>query len=463
MEDINELKEQRSHLLRTNQDIIDRADKEGRAIDDNEQRMFNENERQAGVLENQIKEIERHNEFKKRAALALAETNKPVTPPNVATAPSMQADDRIPEITMYRSGGLKAFKREFDAYKSGQWIRATLYGDKRAQSWCREHGVTAEIDRKAAALRAHSEGTNASGGVLVPDAFEQSVIDLREQYGVFRRNCKVYPMGSDVLTIARRATGLTAAFVDEASSLTESSKTWNPVKLIAKKLGVLAYYSTELSEDAYISIADDLAQESAYAFALKEDQCGFIGDGTSTYGGITGVNTKLEDTSGGQLAGAVDAGATVDSLGEVTAAVLAKLLAALPQYAQNGAKFFCSQAAFSLIFERLAVSAGGNTMSIINGSYTPSYLGHPIEISQTLFADSGATAGNNKIMLMYGNLMLAAAMGDRRGIRYGESEHIKFVEDQIAIKATERFDINVHDVGDTTTAGPIVGLMGQTS
>lgn len=462
MDDINELKDQRSHLLRTNQDIVDRADKEGRPIDDNEQRLFNENEHQSDVLKKKIEEIERHNEFKKRAAVALDETTKPAPVPKQKGTSLNSDDDRIPEICMYRAGNLKAFKRDYDAYKSGQWIRATLYGDKRAQAWCREHGVTAEMDRKASNLRSHAEGTNAAGGVLVPDAFEQTVIDLRETYGVFRRNCKVYPMGSDVLNIARRASGLTASFVEEETALTESSKTWNPVKLVAKKLGVLAYYSTELSEDAYISIADDLAQESAYAFALKEDQCGFIGTGTSTYGGITGVNAKLEDTTGGQLAGAIDAGSGIDSLGEVTAAVLAKLIAALPQYAQAGAKFYCSQAAFSLIFERLAVSAGGNTMAIINGSYTPSYLGHPIEISQTLFSNSGATAGNNKIMLMYGNLMLAAAMGDRRGIRYGQSEHIKFVEDQIAIKATERFDINVHDVGDTTTAGPIVGLMGET-
>jgi hypothetical protein len=41
-------------------------------------------------------------------------------------------------------------------------------------------------------------------------------------------------------------------------------------------------------EDAIISIADDLAEEIVYAFSLKEDQCGFIGDGTSTYGGIVG-------------------------------------------------------------------------------------------------------------------------------------------------------------------------------
>jgi hypothetical protein len=51
--------------------------------------------------------------------------------------------------------------------------------------------------------------------------------------------------------------------------------------------------STELAEDAVISIADDLAQEMGYAFAVAEDAAGWTGDGTSTYGGISGVKTKL--------------------------------------------------------------------------------------------------------------------------------------------------------------------------
>ncbi len=65
------------------------------------------------------------------------------------------------------------------------------------------------------------------------------------------------------------------------------------MRLTAKKLMVLTKYSNELNEDAVLNIGDDLAGEIAYAFALKEDQCGFLGDGTSTYGGITGVTTAL--------------------------------------------------------------------------------------------------------------------------------------------------------------------------
>ena len=52
-------------------------------------------------------------------------------------------------------------------------------------------------------------------------------------------------------------------------------------------------------------------------------------------------------------------------------------------------------------------------------------------------------------------------MGDRRGMTISRSTEYKFAEDQIAIKGTERFDINVHNTGDNTTPGSIVALMGE--
>ena len=41
--------------------------------------------------------------------------------------------------------------------------------------------------------------------------------------------------------------------------------------MVAKKLAALTLWSSELNEDAMISIGDDLAGEIAYAFSQKED------------------------------------------------------------------------------------------------------------------------------------------------------------------------------------------------
>src|SRR4029077_10220309 len=104
------------------------------------------------------------------------------------------------------------------------------------------------------------------GGFLVPEVLERAIIDLREDYGVFRQLARIRPMASDFVTIPRRTGGLTAVPIGEGSDITESTKGWNNVNLTARKWAVLAKYSSELAEDAIISIAEDLSGEIAYAF-----------------------------------------------------------------------------------------------------------------------------------------------------------------------------------------------------
>jgi HK97 family phage major capsid protein len=67
----------------------------------------------------------------------------------------------------------------------------------------------------------------------------------------------------------------------------------------------------------------------------------------------------------------------------------------------------------------------------------------------------------NKIIALFGDLTLAASFGDRRQteIQISDSALNAFEQDELAIRGTERFDINVHDAGDSSTTGPIVGLL----
>jgi HK97 family phage major capsid protein len=104
----------------------------------------------------------------------------------------------------------------------------------------------------------------------------------------------------------RRASGVTAYYVGENASITESQKGWDQITLTAKKLACLTRISTELAEDAAINVADDLAREMAYALATAEDTAGWNGDGSSTYAGITGVKTKFVAGVGSYVS-AVDA------------------------------------------------------------------------------------------------------------------------------------------------------------
>ena len=67
--------------------------------------------------------------------------------------------------------------------------------------------------------------------------------------------------------------------------------------------------------------------------------------------------------------------------------------------------------------------------------------------------ESGSYAANSAVAL-FGDLTLAASFGDRRQttIQISDAALNAFEQDELAIRGTERFDINVHDLG------PIVAL-----
>lgn len=353
-------------------------------------------------------------------------------------------------------GKLKSFKDARAAYRSGKFLQAVLGRSEEAMRFCKDNGL----------IRAAQSGdTSSLGGALVPEEFESAVIDLRNTYGVFRANANVVPMNSDTKIRPRRTGGLTAYAVGAGDAITESNKTWDNVSLVAKKWGVLAKYENELGEDAVISIADDLASEIAYAFAKKEDECGFNGDGSSTYHGIVGVTEKLKGLSAtiANIAG-LQVG-TGNAYSELTLGDIQGLVGKLPSFARRAGnnKFYCSQQFYANVLQRLAQAVGGVTYAEISGQIAQTFFGVPVEIVDVM----PSTEANSQVCLLYGNLAQAAMLGDRRGVSVAmtDSNSTDFASDVMAVRGTTRFDINVHDVGNASAtasareAGPIVGLI----
>lgn len=436
---LNGLLERRGQLSDKMEALVEKATSENRDLTAEEKQAFED-------FDAEFKRIEESIAFEKRVEERKAAAAKPVNVPG---------NDRkkTPAVARVRYSRLRAFKgenAEEDAYLSGMYLRAALMRDSKAAEWCRDNGVVIQ--------KAQSESVNTAGGFLVPSQFEQAIIDLREEYGVFRMQCRLVPMGSDTMTIPRRAGGVTAYFVNENSAITESQKSWGQVQLSAKKMAALSLMSTELAEDAVISIADDLAQEMAYAFSQKEDDSGWNGDGTSTYGGITGVRPRIID--GTHTASAIDGAAGHDTFAEIDATDLANVMGALPKYAERNARWYVSQPGWAVVFQRLVQASGGTTMTELTGAKPQrSYLGYPVVIDQSLPTSTGDLS--NVAMLFFGDLALACRMGERRGITVKTSEDRYFEYDQIGIQATERIDIVAHDLGSNTAAGPLIALIGE--
>lgn len=360
-----------------------------------------------------------------------------------------------PSIAMPSIGRMKSFQNtrqgEAQAYAAGRWIQASLLGDAKSARWCNEHGVGVKS--------ALAGGVATAGGVLVPDELSSSIIRLVEEYGLFRRSTNVLTMSSDTLNRPRRTGGLTAYYVGEGQAGTEDSASWDNVSLVAKKLMILTRMSSEINEDAVIDLADTMAQEIALAFALAEDQAGFNGDGTSSYGGITGAFVKAIDGNHGLAV--VEAASGVDTLPEITATDLINLMAAIPVYARMGSAWYCSPTAQAVVIDAIKIAGGGNTAGDLSELGVPRFLGYPVYVSDVL-PDSVTTVYNDIPMLAFGNLQQAATMGARRDITIALSTEQYWEEDQIGIKGTERYDINVHDLGSATDKSPFAVLIGTT-
>lgn len=436
-----------SNLVSEVEAISTLAEKEKRDITAVEKTRMEEITNADGLLKTHSKEI-----TNLEARLAVLEEAKRVMAPRLneqiaaTQSASGESDDsdvianiKIPAKAR-RSFDNKAFTNEREAYAAGQWCLATIGNKPKAKQWCIDNGV----------MNSQSEGVNTAGGFLVPDFFETSIIRIVESYGVFRQNAYVYPMGSDTVKVPRRTSGYTVYYVGENATITASDMAFNQISLVAKKAAILTQISNELNEDEVVGLAGLMSQEFGYALALAEDQAGFLGDGSSTYGGIVGLKNKL-------LAGSIfDAASTHTAFSTLSLVDFNKAKGLLPQYNGSVNKWYMSKQGFAQSMELLAVAAGGITTRDIASGMQQTFLGDPVVFTQVLPVTAAAQA--SAIVAYYGDLRMAATMGTRRQMNITSDSSIYFKEDAIAVRCTERYDVNVHEVGTATVAGPIIAL-----
>ena len=330
-----------------------------------------------------------------------------------------------------------ADEKNLKAYTFGQFARH-LAGVKSATKWLQSNGH----------MKAQNEGTDTAGGFTVPNIVSSDLIYLREMYGVARRNSRIYPMSSDTLLVPSATGSTTVYYASEATAITDSQLTFAQVSLSAKKLAVLTIASKELGEDTVIDLGAALARDMAYAIAKEEDNACFNGDGTSTYGSITGIlqgvyglNATKANIAGVVL-GAALSGAAFSNF---TLANFQSMVAKLPTYADNAKWYMHKDLFFNGVADKL-IALGGNAILDIQNAYTqaPTLFGYPIEWVQNMPKSPAATTP----VAILGDLTKGVAFGDRRAMTVEVSDQVKFVEDALTYKATERFAFNAHDVGN---------------
>jgi HK97 family phage major capsid protein len=334
---------------------------------------------------------------------------------------------------------LRAFDSEQDAYRAGLWFKASFLNDKDANRLCNDYGI----------LNTATEGTGSAGGFLVPDELSAAIIAVRNRAGVSRQLCKVVGMSSDVLNIPNVSSGLTVDYPAEAAAITASDQVWSQISLNCAKRAIISKCSNELLHDSVINVIDDLAVAIGNAFATREDAELILGDGSSSFGSVTGL------ISGMGAGGTVDMASTKTAFSDITLANLNSLVGTMPDkyYGSAEPAWLISRVAWASNVQSLVYAAGGNTLGDLASGAAPQLFGFPVYISDQMPASAVST-----FAAFFGNFNDGVVIGDRENVEISVSEEAYWANDITAVKGTTRYDINVHDAGDGSSAGAVVGL-----
>lgn len=299
-------------------------------------------------------------------------------------------------------------------------------------------------------VRAMGEGTGSTGGYLVPEEFATAIIRNVEQYGVARRNCLIVPMSRDKMSWPKLASSITCYYPGEGTAITASDLGVSQVNLSAVKYAALSVLSNELDEDSAIPVAELTADEFARRFAQAEDTNAFLGDGTSTYARTVGLVNAVGS------AGVVTAASGDDTFVEIEYDKFSAAVAKLPSWALPNAKWYMHHSVFLSQLGRVDTTGAPLIKEFfLDGLQRPTFCGLPVEFVNVMPSTSASTQASTACAIV-GDLRKGVMLGTRRQLTLARSSEYKFAEDQFALRAIQRIDVNVHEGGSSTAPGAYV-------
>ncbi|EKY00095.1 phage major capsid protein, partial [Selenomonas sp. oral taxon 138] len=149
------------------------------------------------------------------------------------------------------------------------------------------------------------EGVDANGGYLVPEEYDQRLIDVLNEENVLRPLATtITTSGEHKINIA--ATKPAAAWIEEGAALTFGDATFDQIVLDAHKLHVAVKVTEELLYDNAFNLENYLIEQFGKALGNAEEDAFLNGDGTHKPKGLltsakTSVTTAAADLKADEL------------------------------------------------------------------------------------------------------------------------------------------------------------------
>ena len=290
---IIEMREKRAKLWNTMEGFLDTHRNDKGVLSAEDDATYSAMEQDLTDLTTEIKRMERRDAME-------AELNKPVGKPLIQMPEKPNAEEK-------KGRASNAYKEDFSRHLRGK---------------IPIHNVL-------------SESTDADGGYLVPEEFEQNIVTGLDAANVIRSIAKVITTRND-RKIPISVGHSVATWTAENAAFTESNPTFGQKEIDAYKLTDLIRISVELLQDTAFPLEQYIANEFARAFGIAEEQAFCVGTGS---GQPTGIFTA----NGGTV------GVTAAANNAITADELINLVYVLKAPYRRNAKFLMNDATISAI------------------------------------------------------------------------------------------------------------------
>lgn len=251
------------------------------------------------------------------------------------------------------------------------------------------------------------------GGYVVDRELSAEIRHLITEYGVARREMTTVQLSKNSYTANNLSTDVTVYWVDEAAAIGSTQVVLGKEDLELKKLGAIATLTSELLADEEIDLFAFIAERVAEGFARAEDTAFFVGGGTSTHGGFTGLLVASDVTNIVMGAVAGEAANSNDTFADLDADDLLDMQDAAPQLVAANGKYYMHRSIKNLV-RKLKDSQGMPIYQQISDGGPNTIWGRPVVEVEVMPALS-ATADDTPFVA-YGDLRRACILGFKGAI-----------------------------------------------
>lgn len=136
--------------------------------------------------------------------------------------------------------------------------------------------------------------TDADGGVFLPTVIADQVLRQQAQMGAIYPNATVVPVPRGKLKFPNLTAGLTGYWAAETTGAKARKATFDGVELDPEMILLLVPWTVQMDDEASAQLLPIVLEKLAEAFALVIDDAAINGDGSASYGGITGLKNNSD-------------------------------------------------------------------------------------------------------------------------------------------------------------------------